>query len=146
MNIFISYSNKSRAVVDALTVDLDALGHTVWFDRRLTGGHDWWEEILSGIRHCHLFLFALTPEALESQPCKLEYEDAIALNKRILPVMLTDINIALLPISLQKFQLVDYRKQNKTQALSLCRPPVSLRPPKPLPNPIQPRPELPLSP
>ncbi len=146
MNIFISYSNKSRAVVDALTVDLDALGHTVWFDRRLTGGHDWWEEILSGIRHCHLFLFALTPEALESQPCKLEYEYAIALNKRILPVMLTDINIALLPISLQKFQLVDYRQQNKTQALSLGRALGSLPRPKALPKPMPPKPEMPLSP
>src|SRR5258706_7862946 len=111
MNIFISYSSKSRAVVESLAVDLEALGFTVWYDRHLAGGHDWWAEILNSIRRCHLFLFAVTLESMESYACSLEYEYAHALNKRVLPVMLTDINISLLPSSLQKFQIVDYRLQ-----------------------------------
>src|SRR5258706_544937 len=146
MKTFISYSSKSRAVVDALSLDLEALGFIVWFDRRLTGGHDWWTEILNGIRHCDLFIFALTPESMESQPCKLEYEYALSLNKRILPIMLQDVNIRLLPSSLQKLQVIDYRQQNKQQALALGKAfnslPKSYRPPKPLPAP----PEMPLSP
>jgi hypothetical protein len=66
MNIFISYSRKSRTVVETLAIDLEALGYTVWFDRDLAGGHDWWDEILHSIRRCNLFLYALTPESIES--------------------------------------------------------------------------------
>src|SRR5580692_10897311 len=109
MNIFISYSSKSRAIVDALAIDLEGLGHTVWYDQRLAGGHDWWSDILNSIRRCHLFLFALTPESMDSNPCQIEYEYASSLTKRILPVMLADINIHLLPSTLQKLQIIDYR-------------------------------------
>jgi hypothetical protein len=143
-NIFISYSTKSRAVVDALAIDLEAMGYTVWFDRQLTGGQDWWAEILNSIRRCQLFLFALTPESMESYPCKLEYDYAYALNKRILPVMLADINIKLLPSSLQKFQLVDYRQQNKQQVLALTKALNNLPPAKALPKPLPPKPDMPL--
>jgi WD40 repeat protein len=144
MKIFISYSSKSRTVVEALAVDLEALGYTVWFDRELTGGQDWWEEILHSIRRCQLFLYALTPEALDSYACKLEFEYATALNKRIMPVMLADINISALATALQKVQIVDYRKQNKQQALALGKALNSLPPTKPLPKPLPNPPEMPL--
>src|SRR5258708_33116221 len=146
MIIFISYSSKSRAVVEALSIDLDALGYKVWFDRRLTGGHDWWSEILDSIRRSSLFLFALTPQALESHPCRLEFDYALQLNKRILPVMLAHINIKLLPSSLQKYQLLDYRQQNKQQSLALRRALMHLPPSKPMPKPLPPKPEMPLPP
>jgi WD40 repeat protein len=144
MKIFISYSSKSRTVVEALAVDLEALGYTVWFDRELTGGQDWWEEILHSIRRCQLFLYALTSEALDSYACKLEFDYATALNKRIMPVMLSDINISLLSTTLQKVQIVDYRKQNKQQALALGKALNSLPPTKPLPKPLPNPPEMPL--
>src|SRR3954471_14599133 len=126
MNIFISYSNKSRPIVESLAADLEALGYTVWFDSKLAGGHDWWSEILDGIRRCHLFIFALTPEALESHACRLEYEYALSLNKRLLPIMLSEVNIALLPSSLQRLQFIDYRMQDKQQALALSKALTSL--------------------
>jgi WD40 repeat protein len=143
-NIFISYSSKSRNVVETLAIDLEAMGYTVWFDKELTGGQDWWAEILNSIRRCHLFLFALTPESMDSYPCKLEYGYAYALNKRIMPVMLTDINIKILPTSLQKVQIVDYRQQNKVQALALTKALHGLPPAKPLPKPLPPKPDMPL--
>ncbi len=146
MNIFISYSTKSRLVVEVLATDLEAMGYNVWFDRKLSGGQDWWAEILQGIRHCNLFLFALTPEAAESHPCKLEYDYAFALNKRILPVMLSDINLKVLPSALQKLQFIDYRQQDKQQVLNLAKSLNSLPPGKALPKPLPPKPEMPLPP
>ncbi len=146
MNIFISYSSKSRSIVEALAVDLEAMGYAIWFDRHLTGGLDWWSEILESIRRCHLFLFALTPEAQSSHACQLEYDYASALNKRILPVMLADVDVAKLPTSLQRVQFVDYRIQNKQQALALSKSLTFLPAAKPLPKPLPPPPEVPLSP
>ncbi len=145
-NIFISYSSKSRPVVEALAVDLEALGYNVWFDRHLSGGQDWWTEILDSIRRCHLFLFALTPEVQSSYPCQLEYDYATALNKRVLPVELTDINIARLPASLQRVQFVDYRLRDKQQVLALSKAITLLPPGKPLPKPLPTPPEIPIPP
>ncbi|MBI5957901.1 MAG: TIR domain-containing protein, partial [Chloroflexi bacterium] len=133
-------------MVETLAVDLEALGFTVWFDRELAGGQEWWEEILHSIRRSHLFLYALTPESIESYPCKLEYDYAMALNKRILPVMLADVNISLLPSSVQRFQIVDYRLQDKQQALALGRAMNSLPKTRPLPKPLPTKPEAPVPP
>src|ERR1041384_4491565 len=121
MNIFISYSSKDRSVVETLASDLALLGHTIWFDRELTGGHEWWNDILATIRACDLFIFALTPLSLDSYPCRLEYEYAHQLQKRILPIMLTSIEARRLPQALQRLQFVDYRKQDKVQAFAVSK-------------------------
>ena len=64
--IFISYNRKSGAIVKSLVDDIDALGHKPWFDQDLSGGHQWWEEILKQIRECDVFIFILSPESLDS--------------------------------------------------------------------------------
>src|SRR5579859_2097095 len=101
MKIFISYSSKNRAQVEPLANDLEALGHDVWFDKELSGGQVWWDQILEAIRGCDLCVFALTPEALESQPCRREYTYAAAVNKIILPVMLESVEVNALPSALR---------------------------------------------
>ena len=70
--IFISYNNENREIVKTLADDIATLGHQVWLDRELTGGQAWWDQILAEIRQCHVFVFALSPEALDSHPCKLD--------------------------------------------------------------------------
>src|SRR5688572_2935636 len=109
--IFISYSSKDRNVVTNLATDLQELGHEVWFDRELsqTGGQKWWSNILSQIRNCDIFLFALTPASLGSDPCQREYRYAYALGKPLVPVMLAAVDIPSLPVELQEIQFIDYR-------------------------------------
>jgi len=146
LTIFISYSSKNRPLVEALAGDLEGLGYTPWFDRELTGGREWWADICTQIRDCDLFLFGLTAESLESGPCKLEYGYAAALNKRILPVVLADVNVPVLPSALQKLQLVDYRQQSKAQTLALGKAIRALPAAESLPSPLPPEPDAPLSP
>jgi hypothetical protein len=146
MNIFISYSSKNRSLVEAIASDLESLGHDVWFDQELTGGHDWWQDILQNIRQCDLFVFALTPDSLESVPCKLEHSYAAALNKCVLPVMLanTDINDA--PSTLRTIQFVDYHQPDRKSALALSRALADLPDQKPMPDPLPTPPAVPVSP
>ena len=68
--IFISYSRASMDVVEQLTQDLKDGDHDVWFDQHLTGGQKWWDNILSQIRECEIFVAALTPDFLESKACQ----------------------------------------------------------------------------
>jgi hypothetical protein len=112
MKVFISYASKDRALVTDLVEDLALLGHEVWFDQELSGGHLWWDRIIQALQACDLFVFALTPQALESHPCTLEYEYAAELNKRILPILLETVNTALLPTPLAQIQYETIRRRS----------------------------------
>src|SRR5258706_9187820 len=142
MKIFISYS-KDRELVSSLVNDLELLGHEVWFDSELlrTGGQKWWENILFNIRQCDLFIFALTPLSLASEACQREYRYAYALNKRILPIMLSMVDIPTLPPELQELQFVNYVEGGRKQGLALAATLNGLPLARPKPDPLPPQPD-----
>lgn len=145
-NIFVSYSRKSRSIVESLETDLTELGESVWLDEELSGGQSWWNEILSQVRRCDLFVFVLDPDSLNSAACKSEYEYAADLGKPILPVLVSEkVSTGLLPPALSQIQFVDYRTQERKAVLQLARA-ISQVPPAPaLPDPLPTPPEVPLS-
>ena len=145
-NIFISYNRQTKAITKALVDDVEALGHTVWFDQELSGGQAWWDQILSMIRRCDLFVFVLDPAALNSIACKREYGYAADLRKPILPILVSKgVSTNLLPPSLSQIEFVDYRDQDRTAALRLARAFSAVPPPAALPDPLPSPPEAPLS-
>jgi hypothetical protein len=145
-NTFISYSRQHEAIVKNLADALKQLGHTVWFDQELSGGQAWWEQILGTIRDCDIFIYALAPEVLNSTACQRECDYAAALSKPILPVIIADgVSTNLLPPKLSKLQFIDYRQQDFNAALRLARAFNNLPAPAPLPNPLPPLPEIPIS-
>jgi TIR domain len=106
--IFISYGKENQEIVTSVVEDLESLSHQVWFDRDLTRGQAWWNQILAEIRQCDVFVFALSPESLDSYACKLEFEYANALGKSILPIVVGEgVSAGLLPPALSKVQFVD---------------------------------------
>src|SRR5258708_5126066 len=148
MNIFISYSSNDLARVEELAKDIASLGHSVWFDPELlhTGGQKWWDKILDQIRSCDLFVFALSLNSLDSIPCQREYRYAYALQKRVLPVLLSEINVSILPFELQEIQLVAYQQRSTNQALALAGSLETLPPAHDLPMPLPAEPEVPIKP
>jgi hypothetical protein len=146
MKIFVSYSSKDKVLVHNLVIDLKQLGHEVWFDQELTGGQDWWDQIISRIQDCELMVFALTPNSLDSYPCKLEYTYGSAIEKRVLPVMVSMTNLSVLPPLLSVIQVVDYQKRDHTGLIALVKALANLPSPRPFPNPMPKAPPAPLSP
>ena len=144
--IFISYSRQSEAVTQTLAKDMDDLGHSVWFDRELSGGQSWWDKIIENIRECETFVMVLDPRALSSIACKREYSYAHDLGKPILPVLVSsEVSVNLLPEALSKIQMVDYRNRDTEAAFKLARALTSIRSVTALPNPLPDPPEAPLS-
>lgn len=144
--IFISYSRHSQEIVKTMAQDVEGIGHQVLFDQELTGGHVWWDQLLSQIRNCDLFVFALAPESLDSEACKREYTYAYNLKKTILPVLVADgVSPNLLPSALSSIQFVDYRGQDRQAAFALIRALSNLPLPLPLPDPLPEPPEVPVS-
>lgn len=145
-NVFISYSRESIDCVRRLADDIDALGQAAWYDQDLSGGHAWWDEILSRIRAADVFVFAISPDALVSMACDRECDYAIKVGKPVLPILVADgVSPNLLPSSLATIQFVDYRNNDRDSALSLARAfasmPAAGELPEPLPNP----PDVPMS-
>ena len=144
--IFISYSRYNLDPVKMLVQDLEAVGNTVWFDQTLTGGQRWWDSILSNIRECEIFAFALSPESLKSEACKNELAYVVQLRKPILPILLSDdVNVILLPHPLSEIQVIDYRQDDRKTAFAVIKAINSLPPPSPLPDPLPEPPPVPVS-
>jgi len=143
---FISYNRHSENVAKTLANDIEALGHTVWFDQELSGGQAWWDQILAKIRDCDVFVFILDPESLKSTACKREYGYAADLGKPILPVLVSkEVSTNLLPPALSQIQFVDYRDLDRDAAFCLARSYTTISPHKPLPDPLPDSPDVPIS-
>lgn len=146
LDIFISYSHEDQAIVKTLAQDFVSLGHKVWFDQDLIGGKVWWDQILAKIRECDLFVFVLSPNSLDSYACNNECSYAVALNKRILPVLVNDdVSINLLPSNLSAIQYVDYRLQDRQAVLSIVKAVQNLPTLVAMPNPLPAPPDVPIS-
>jgi hypothetical protein len=144
--IFISYHRRSQAVADSLVRDLEAMGHTAWFDQELAGGQSWWSRILAMIREADVFLLVLDADSLNSTACKREYGYAADVGKAVVPVLTGDgVSINLLPPALSQIQIVDYRNSDRDGLLRLAKSLTTLPPAGPLPDPLPPAPAVPLS-
>jgi len=144
--IFVSYNRRSEVIAQVLVRDIEALGHTAWFDQELSGGQAWWDQILARVRDCNVFVFVLNPESLDSTACKREYGYAADLGKPILPVLASgDVSTNLLPPALTQIQYVDYRNQDRDSAFRLARALATVPPSNALPDPLPDPPKAPLS-
>jgi hypothetical protein len=144
--IFISYSRASEGVVEELVKDLADDGQETWFDQHLTGGQRWWDNILSEIRECDVFVAALTPDFLESKACQREMKYATDLLRTLLPVRLSDkVSPDSLPPELTEVQGVDYSHPDKEALKSLQRTLRNLPKAAPLPDPLPGPPAVPTS-
>jgi TIR domain/Interferon-induced transmembrane protein len=79
--IFISYAREDEATVGSLNADLVECGHEPYFDGKLTGGREWWSQILDEIDGCDLFMPVLSQDYRESEACTIEAQYAEALGK-----------------------------------------------------------------
>lgn len=113
MKIFISYAHDDAASMPDIVQALEI--HEIWFDRRLSVGTEWWNEIERQIGACHCFLFLMSPRSLESDYCRREIELALKLHKPIAPVM---IEAAAIPDSLRRFQVITIAEGFTSEALA----------------------------
>jgi hypothetical protein len=92
--IFISYSIKDAEVADRIHQKLVKEGLDVWVDREdLQGGDLWRRQIVEAIASCSAFVIILSPDSVRSNNTRKELDIAEGKNRRIIPVMISKINI-----------------------------------------------------
>jgi TPR repeat protein len=87
LRVFISYSREDLEFVDQLKAGLDPCGVECIVDfEGISGGEDWKRRLGDLISEADTMIFVLTPESARSEICAWEAQEAIRLNKRIVPV------------------------------------------------------------
>ena len=87
---FISYSRRDKAFVErCIAAVLEARGKDLWIDvDDIRGGaSDWRATVWAGIEASRVVVFVVSPDSLQSRVCGEELAQAVALNKRVIPVL-----------------------------------------------------------
>jgi WD40 repeat protein len=91
-DVFISYSRKDIAFARLLFETLQKGQVDAWIDwNRIPVGEDWWKEICEAIQAANVFMFIISQNSVGSQVCKKEITHALENNKRIIPILLDNL-------------------------------------------------------
>lgn len=120
LKVFISYSRRdSSDFAEELVAGLEAAGFAPFLDRHdISAGEDW-EKRLSGlIAESDTVVFVVSPQAVTSEQCVWEIDEALKLTKRLLPVVHKPVPPADLPPKLGARQYVDFHNLGFGRALN----------------------------
>lgn len=108
--VFISYSRYDAVFVDKLSGDLRLQGVQVWIDReQIMPGQQWQREIESGLKKANILIFVISKHSLRSQWVLTERDVYAANNRKIIPILIDDIDVSELPGFISNIQWADFR-------------------------------------
>jgi hypothetical protein len=96
---FVCYAREDKGfAAERLRSALISRGETVWIDvEDILGGAKWRDRVRRGIEACTAFIFVISPDSVASEQCRAELTDALALNKRVVPIVNRDADEGTLP-------------------------------------------------
>src|SRR5215510_1559475 len=87
-DVFISYCRRDKDFTQKLYGALTAANHSVWVDwDSIPASSEWDAEIKEGIQSSDVVVFLLTPEWRKSNECRKEFDYAVLMGKRLIPIM-----------------------------------------------------------
>jgi WD40 repeat protein len=91
--VFISYSRKDSKVAQALMNEFKSMNLDVWVDwEDIPPAVGWLDQILRGIERADAFVFLISPDSINSEVCNVELAHAHKNSKRIIPIVIRDVN------------------------------------------------------
>jgi len=91
--IFVSYSRKDSAAARKLIDAFEKMDYDVWVDwEDIPPATHWMEQIEAGIEKSDAFVFFISPDSIASEVCNVELEHAAKYNKRIIPIVLRQVD------------------------------------------------------
>jgi WD40 repeat protein len=97
-DVFISYSRKDIAFARLLHGALKDNGLETWIDwQDIPPSADWLAEVYEAIEGSDSFIFIISPTSVDSEICSLEIAHAAKNNKRLIPIVIGDIDAGVVP-------------------------------------------------
>lgn len=116
-HIFVSYSRKDIEFVRKFVNRLQRT-YRVWWDKiGIHGGEDWEKAIQIGVKNCELMIVILSPDSVESDYVRFEYETALKQNKIVMPIVHKPCDY---PVRLQKKHIINEADDNWFEQLQIA--------------------------
>lgn len=115
MKLFVSYARVDKPYCIQIVDMLDI--HEIWYDQRLYAGQHWWQEILRRLDWCEGFVYLLSPESVQSEYCRREFELAQTLARPVFPVRIHPDTV--IPDILKDVQYADLSKGLTPEAVKV---------------------------
>lgn len=104
---FISYSSHDREWAEQLATALREHGKRVWFDQwELQPGDNWQNKLQDALRDTPVLVMVLSRHSVSNRWTFFELGAALAGQKRLIPVLTSDLDIAELPPYLRSIQVL----------------------------------------
>ncbi|MEM8806053.1 MAG: TIR domain-containing protein [Cyanobacteria bacterium P01_G01_bin.38] len=106
--VFISYAQENRQVKEQVRRHLLQAGITVWTDTvDIYTGEDFEAAIRRGIEEADNIVYLISKPALKSAYCQQEIKQALSLNKRIIPILLEELDLSQLTEEVKTIQFIN---------------------------------------
>ncbi|HEX9385723.1 MAG TPA: TIR domain-containing protein [Anaerolineales bacterium] len=111
--LFVSYSRKDSVAAHRLIEVFKSIQQDVWVDwESIPPAVDWLEQIFRGIEESDAFIFLISPDSIASEVCKVEINRAAQNNKRIIPIVLRDVQPKDSPENIRKLNWTFIREND----------------------------------
>jgi len=111
--IFISYSRKDSVVARKLMEEFETIDLDVWVDwEDIPPAVDWLDQVLQGIEQADAFIFLVSPDSAASEVCKVEVEHARKNHKRIVPILVRDVDAKTVVSTIRDLNWIYLREQD----------------------------------
>ena len=106
--VFLSYAEEDTTIMEQVRRSLRRESFTVWTNTTdIQTGVVFQQAIDRGIEEADNLVYLLSPDSLKSEYCQREIDYALSLNKRIIPLLVRETELAQIPSMLQNLQYID---------------------------------------
>ena len=113
--VFLSYASEDRLIMQKLSATLRRAALTIWTNKTdIRTGSEFQAEINKGIEQADNFVYLLSPNSLQSEYCQQELNYAVANQKRIITLLVTETDLQQIPEQLRSLQFIDLTKYENT--------------------------------
>ncbi|NIM92139.1 MAG: TIR domain-containing protein [Anaerolineales bacterium] len=113
-DVFISYSRKDIAFARLLHEALLDSELETWIDwQDIPPSTDWLAEVFEAIEQADSFVFIISPSSVSSEICEKEIAHAAKNNKRLIPIVINDIDDRLVPPYLAPLNWIFFKEEDE---------------------------------
>ena len=115
-DVFLSASEQDNKIKEKIGKTLMRECFTIWTNQTdIKTGTAFEKEIKKGIEGSDNFIYFISPDTLASQYCQQEFAYAAANNKRIIPLLVQETDLKLIPSQIQGLQFIDLTGSEEEQ-------------------------------
>jgi WD40 repeat protein len=113
-DVFISYSRNDIAFARLLHQALKNNELETWIDwQDIPPSADWLAEVYEAIEQAETFIFIISETSVISEICELEISHAVRHNKRLIPIVINDIEPQVVPAQLAALNWIFFREEDE---------------------------------